>query len=110
MTNPWKLYTLRPGEWNYNVDVNPVYTDAIDKGYEIYFDWDARTELVKQVWDPALADVRRIQLPVPVIWIFWQPWLKCYSGETKGGYMCTHYGERWAWIDQDMREEMTGKR
>ncbi|MBI2836391.1 MAG: ABC transporter substrate-binding protein [Chloroflexi bacterium] len=50
-----------------------------------------------------------IPLPTPFIYRIWQPWVKGYYGE--GSLAGT--AEAWAahpWVDQDLKEQMTGRR
>ena len=40
----------------------------------------------------------------------WWPWLKNYHGEQSIGYQNHNTYATWVWIDQDLKEEMVGKR
>ena len=42
--------------------------------------------------------------------VFWWPWLKNYSGEQTVGYFNGHSWAQWIWIDQNLKEKMTGRR
>lgn len=46
-----------------------------------------------------------IPLPTPISFTFWQPWLKNHYGE-----QVTQFWTYFAWVDQDLKEKMTGKR
>ena len=48
--------------------------------------------------------------PRPNNWSFWQPWLKRFRGETGLGCFNKFVWVKYAWIDQDLKEEMTGRR
>ena len=42
---------------------------------------------------------------------FWQPWMKNYTGEYEIGYMANFFAwSYFTWIDQDLKQEMTGMR
>ena len=51
-----------------------------------------------------------VPLPDPTAYTFWQPWVKEYSGELDLGYYVTYTFAQHAWIDQDLKFEMTGRR
>ncbi len=42
--------------------------------------------------------------------VLWQPWVKHYSGEYQVGYYDSYMYVPYIWIDQDLKEEMTGMR
>ena len=81
-------------------------------------------ELVETI-DPAeQSEIRRLQclyeidqcweipIPTPAWFLFWTPWLKGYVGEVSVG---PDPGEntgvlRYVWVDQDLKEEVTGTR
>jgi len=65
---------------------------------------------MKEVAPHMLEQAYLFQFPAPYQYTFWQPWVKGYHGEIK-----SHYGHHidWAkyiWIDQDLKEELTGRR
>jgi peptide/nickel transport system substrate-binding protein len=51
-----------------------------------------------------------IQFPSPYEYRLWWPWVKNYHGEAKIGYTGEWDCAAFIWIDQDLREEMTGRR
>ena len=51
-----------------------------------------------------------VGMALAFLYTVWHPWLKAYSGESR---MDTHGSRTWckyAWLDQDLKEEMTGRR
>ena len=48
--------------------------------------------------------------PNPHLYFFWHPWLKNYHAEGAVGYYNFFHWAKWVWIDQDLKEEMTGMR
>ncbi len=63
-------------------------------------------ELMKYVLNQAWA------MPVPgtPTYALWWPWLKNYHGEASLGYFNDPIFTQYTWIDQDLKEEMTGRR
>ena len=60
-------------------------------------------EVVPYILDQAWI----IPRPSPYSYTFWQPWVKKHNGERYGSDPFFLY---YAWIDQDLKEKMTGKR
>ncbi|MBI2852741.1 MAG: ABC transporter substrate-binding protein [Chloroflexi bacterium] len=73
----------------------------MDKAAEVY-----RTKL-----GPYLeSQVYFIGLPSPYLYTIWQPWVKNYAGELDQSPI---YGAEWlryAWLDQDLKQKMTGRK
>jgi len=86
---------------------------AMDMYYDIwahYFDTDYKVKKMGE-WIPyALEHVWHIPVPGGNSYIIWQPWLKAYHGIYSVGK--SDYGQwTWySWIDQDMKQQMIGKR
>ncbi len=51
-----------------------------------------------------------ILLPTRYVYTFWQSWVRGYNGEHTVGYSTFEMYSYFLWIDQDLKEEMTGKR
>ena len=96
-------------QWNL-----PNITDA--KFNEMWNDIGATTDPVEQATKLKEISVYFLEMvacvctPASMASPYWWPWLGNYSGETNPAFATV--GPIWAhvWIDQDMREEMTGKR
>jgi ABC-type transport system substrate-binding protein len=63
-------------------------------------------ELMKYVYDQAWA----IPYPNVMMRAFWWPWVKNYHGEFGTGYYNYNNHTAWIWIDQNLKEQMTGRR
>ncbi|MBI2836394.1 MAG: ABC transporter substrate-binding protein [Chloroflexi bacterium] len=60
-------------------------------------------------WIPhVLEQAYYIALPAPYTYRIWQPWLKGYYGE--GAIVASGIWAAHPWIDQDLKEQMTGRR
>jgi peptide/nickel transport system substrate-binding protein len=51
-----------------------------------------------------------IQLPGPYQYRMWWPWVKNYHGEDLVSYTGRNDSVKFIWIDQDLKEEITGRR
>jgi peptide/nickel transport system substrate-binding protein len=69
-------------------------------------------------WSKALKDVTPwmirtsigIFMPAPYRYQVWQPWLKNYYAATNLGSMLPYHNCYFNWIDQDLKEQMVGRR
>ncbi|MFC1989961.1 ABC transporter substrate-binding protein [Chloroflexota bacterium] len=71
---------------------------------------DLRAQLVQESAIFYLDKAYAIQLPAPYVYALWQPWIKNYQGEYCVGKIGYYNYHKWTWIDQDLKEEMTGRR
>lgn len=62
-------------------------------------------EIFRELTPHMIEQAYYIPRPTPYSYIFWQPWLKNYHGET----LIYHF-LYYAWIDQDLKEKTTGRR
>ena len=67
-------------------------------------------EVLKDVYPYIREQCWHIETPSPYLWTTWQPWIKEYHGETTVGICDWFDFPKWIWCDQDLKEEMTGKR
>jgi len=51
-----------------------------------------------------------VEPPSPYLWTMWTPWIKGYNGEWTVGMADAHNFIWFIWMDQDLKEEMTGRR
>jgi peptide/nickel transport system substrate-binding protein len=63
-------------------------------------------DLMKYVYDQAWA----IPYPNAMLRAFWWPWVKNYHGEYGTGYYNYNNFATWIWLDQDLKEQVTGRR
>jgi len=66
--------------------------------------------LHKELMPYLLEQAYVLAKPNPHLYTFWQPWIKNYRGEGQVGYYNFPSFAKWVWIDQDLKEEMTGTR
>ena len=74
------------------------------------FDRPAVAKILKDITPYMLEQCYFVQMPSPYVYTFWQPWIKNYNGELNVGYTNLFSYTDYIWIDQDLREEMTGRR
>ena len=77
--------------WEY---LNPAKVAAIMKPVYQY--------VLEQCWD--------IPLPAYYTYKFWQPWVKDFRGEGSVGFYNASNWLHYIWLDQELKEEMTGIR
>jgi len=81
-------------------------------------------KLIKTVDIAEQSEIRRIEnlreidlcweipIPTPAWFLFWTPWLKGYAGEVSVGPDPVENSGvlRYVWVDQDLKEEITGQK
>ena len=92
---------------NHTLVSDPVFDQ---KAAELLGTFDAATRLeratalnlymLQQDW--------MVLLPSPNQWAMWYPWLKRYSGEVGMGYCHIYKQYVYAWLDRDLKYQMTG--
>ena len=87
--------------------INP-YLDIIMKN--VVINDDAVWKALRDISPYIVEQVYYIEPPSPYYHCFWTPWVKQYNGEWTVGISQSHDFVRGIWIDQDLKEEMTGKR
>jgi len=111
--NPWKFdrTTSEKPMYNYSMVKDPKVDEAFLAVTGAYLDEPNRRRLMKEIVPYLLEQCFFIVPPSPYVYTFWQPWLKGYNGELQVGF-CSSYADfpRYVWLDQDLREEMTGRR
>ncbi|MGR3296222.1 MAG: hypothetical protein ACUZ8A_08360 [Candidatus Bathyanammoxibius sp.] len=97
--------------WNYSVVTDTYIQDVIaDLPSEILEreEYDRQLKELGVYW---AREAKYMNLPATTDFKFWQPWLKRQSGEyyigTSPGYSSSLI---YAWVDQDLKFEMTGER
>ena len=91
--------------------VDPIARDAFVL-YNETLDADERARQLKAENVRQIDMCWEVVMPAPAFYLFWVPWLKGYHGELGLG---PDYPENsgvyiFIWIDQDLKEEMTGRR
>jgi peptide/nickel transport system substrate-binding protein len=104
---------------NYNgsSQFNGSYVDdaRVKEVYAQMMDWvgideDKMIQAHREIIPYVLEQAWVISFPNPYGYIFWQPWLKNYDGESYIGYYNTSLNTKYVWLDLDLKEEMTGRR
>ncbi|MBI2329321.1 MAG: ABC transporter substrate-binding protein [Chloroflexi bacterium] len=98
-------YAMSPGVWH------KVVWDSL---IENYFDLEAQRAVLYDSMAPGMPgwvehvtlQVYRIVLPQPYKYLFWQPWLKGFTGETTTTDTGHMSGMSYAWIDQELKQAM----
>lgn len=110
---PYNLSRFAPGgaQFNYiNID-DPILDDAQMACYANWLDSDKQLEIFKPLIPYILEQSYYLSLPVGMLYQFWQPWVMNYHGEYEVGYMaCFFNWSYYVWIDQDIKEKISGTR
>ena len=88
---------------------DPYIDEIVDKVAE-EFDMETRNAMYREVFEYVEQQAIYMPLPQGVSYTAWWPWVKEYSGEVT--LEIEGYGKIVAsiWLDQDLREEITGER
>ena len=90
---------------------HPILDDIIEKTAANYMkDVELQNSLLQQGSALVLWLAPMIHTPGPNSYILWNPWLKNFHGATNIGLKSNMNFAWFAWIDQDLKEEMTGSR
>jgi len=109
----WYLMVdIIPGQMhNYSRVDDSRLNEAFKAMSNSYFNEAERRKVIKQIIPYELDQAYILVLPSANYYNIWQPWVKNYNGEWSSGFLgAWHDYPRWIWIDQDLKQEMTGKR
>jgi peptide/nickel transport system substrate-binding protein len=95
---------------NYGMVNDPVVEQLYDTISEVFFDFPERQRVMKEKIPWFIEQSFVIQLPWPEVYVFWQPWVKGYSGELHAGYARGDNYVKYLWLDLDLKEDLTGMR
>ncbi len=107
---PFKFMYTRPNYFNHSMVDDPKLKEVYEAVNEAYFNWDEKCRLVRESTPYMLDQAYFMFFPVGYTYTFWQPWVKGYDGEVMIGYYDMNQYVTYIWIDQDLKEEMTGIR
>ena len=101
------------GTNSYNISYvnDPAGSDpVIEKAFEdenkyINVDFDAVDKIHKDANVYILSQAFLVPTPADYVYRVWQPWVKDYYGES-----ATKLWLQYLWLDQDLKEQMTGRR
>ncbi|MFC2016614.1 ABC transporter substrate-binding protein, partial [Chloroflexota bacterium] len=110
--NPYFVLDYRqPNIHNIAMIDDPYIYEAFAKMSEYSLtDPAKKDEIYNEFQLYVLDNCYHIQAPCPENYSFWQPWLKGTEGAWSVGYNKREGYGIFAWIDQDLKEELTGKR
>ena len=66
--------------------------------------------MMKEIASHILDQAYQLGLPGSYHYTLWQPRVKNYNGEISIGWLNLYDFPEYIWLDQDLREEITGKR
>ncbi len=75
-----------------------------------FLDWNKRCQIYKDITPYILENTWYIPIPSSRKYTAWQPWTKNYHGEWSVGSNQEPNYVKWVWIDQNLKENMTGTR
>ena len=107
---PFKFMYTRLNYFNHSMCDDPQLKEVYEAVTAAYFDWDEKCRLVREAIPYMLDQAYFMFFPVGYTYTFWQPWVKGYHGEYLVGYYDLYQYIQYMWIDQDLKEEMTGSR
>jgi len=108
---PRSMNNFRPGAiMNRSVIDDEVVNQAYIDITKAFFDWQEIGRIYREVSPYIHEQCWWIVLPDPYIYAVWQPWVKGFKAEY--GFGCWNLWQPYfyGWIDQDLKEEMTGRR
>lgn len=103
--------------WTCGVTLNVIMScdQLVDDAFEKVFTWDMytntkeRNKIYKDTYNFIIDQAYEVAFPAPYVWTMWWPWVKNYHGE-KMSYGANFTFWAYPWIDQDLKESMTGRR
>jgi len=110
-TLPFKMTNERYGSVNnYSMINDPRIEAAYVAISNSYFDDTKRRQMMKEIALHFLDQAYWLELPGPYIFTFWSPWVKGYNGEYAVGYGNFYDHPKYLWYDQQLKEDMTGRK
>jgi len=108
---PWRFFIYVP-YFIHNLSMidDPIVNEAYEKVQATFTDYKERARIYREIVPYILSQAWTIAPPTPYYYNVWWPWLKGYHGERSIGYANEDVWVQWAWIDQSLKEEMTGRR
>jgi peptide/nickel transport system substrate-binding protein len=103
--------------WNCGTVLNFLMScdQPVQDAYEKVFTWDTykntkeRNKIYKDIYKFIIDKAYEVHFPTPYVWTMWWPWVKNYHGE-KMTYGANYTFWAYPWVDQDLKESMTGRR
>ncbi len=108
---PFQLLGERVGNtFNVSMINDPRIEQAYDELNKNYFNESVQRPLMKEISLYILSQSWYIQFPAEYTYCMWHPWLKGYHGELEVGRANRYVWPMYVWLDQQLREEMTGRK
>jgi len=108
-TQPLRFNETRwPSVQNYGRVQDERMNAAYQRSIDLYFNIPERIENFQEILPYMLEQAWFVQLPQPYVYTFWQPWVKGYSGEQTLSCLNKYNAITYVWLDQKLKEEMTG--
>ncbi|MFC1864329.1 ABC transporter substrate-binding protein [Chloroflexota bacterium] len=104
------MYWVQAHVHNYSQLDDPKLEDAYIKFQEMYYDWDGKIKLTKELIPYILENAWFIPFPVGARYTMWQPWVKRFYGEWSIGYLSYYTWTPYIWYDLDLKNELRGTR
>ena len=90
---------------------DPIIEEARAEADSAGLDLYAQTRPMKRIFPYILDQAYKITLTSPYVFVVWQPWVAGYDGSVFNLQLNTYkYWVKYAWVDQDLKYEMTGQR
>jgi peptide/nickel transport system substrate-binding protein len=91
---------------------DPTANQALVQVLDAYCRLDEATvnKVHKELMKYVLGQAWAVPFPLPPSYLFWWPWLKGYQGELSPGDNNMMMWPKFVWIDQDLKEQMVGRR
>ena len=108
---PYTIATVKRDNYVNASKIDDQYcNDAFSEMQKLYLRWDEIEQTFKDLRLHVLENCWYIGMPTAYSHYMWQPWLKDYSGEHSVGAYNAGNWAIYVWLDQDLRQEMTGRR
>ena len=110
---PFHLVPVRPASAslrNWSMSEDKLVDDAWKGIWDNFLDWNKRCKIFKDITPHIIEQCYGISSPSWYNHFLWQPWLKNFHGELTIGMTTRYNWAKWVWLDQDLKEKMTGSR
>ena len=106
---PHRYFYSAPHMNNNSMVDDPRVNQAKADCSEYWMDEDKVAQIVKETAPYQLENAWFLQLPIAYSYTFWWPWVKNYGGDSQVGYCNYDDMARFVWIDQELKNKMTGQ-
>lgn len=103
-------YTMVGNNYNFSLINDPFINEIQAKIFNAYWDDAERNKLMRQYIPYVLEQCPIITMPAADKCVLWYPWLKGYKGEQFIEQSGMPMHARYAWIDRELKEKITGRK